>query len=122
VRVFKTRALAATACRAGHVTVDGQSVKPSRVIRGDELVLVRKPLIEVRMRVVAVLEKRVGAKAVPDYMQDLTPEEAREAAAAASAVRRAAKAENPETGRPSKRQRRKIEAFLDEVSRGAEDR
>ena len=120
MRVFKTRALAAAACRAGQVTVAGNLAKASRKVRPGETVLVRRPMIELQLRVLMPIEKRVGAKEVPECMEDLTPQEARDHAAKVAAERRAARQAYGERGegRPSKRQRRQIEAFLDEVERG----
>lgn len=75
VRVFKTRSQATTACRSGKVYIDGQEVKPSREVKpGDEIRVDLKLLIKT-VKVKDLQESRVGAKLVPQYMEDLTPEE-----------------------------------------------
>ena len=75
VRVFKTRSQATSACRKGRVYIGGQEVKPSREVKiGDEIQVNLKQFIKT-VKVVELLENRVGAKIVPQYMEDLTPEE-----------------------------------------------
>jgi len=113
VRFYKTRSLAADACRKGWVTVDGQRVKPARGIRiGDEL-RIRHQGIEKTVAVLALLKRRTGAKLVNEYYEDRTPlevyaqaEEQRKLNAAADLVR------DRGAGRPSKRERRKIEEVI----------
>ncbi|MEI6277543.1 MAG: S4 domain-containing protein [Prolixibacteraceae bacterium] len=76
VRVYATRSLATEECKKGRVTIGGMAVKPSRVIKVGETILVRKNPVTYSYRVVEILGKRVGAKLVPQYMEDLTsPEE-----------------------------------------------
>lgn len=75
VRIFKTRSQATQACRAGKVKIDGQAVKPSREVQTDMVIQVQWGPIQKTLKVVALLNNRVGAKLVPDYMEDLTPED-----------------------------------------------
>jgi ribosome-associated heat shock protein Hsp15 len=75
VRVYATRSLATEECKKGRVTIGGIAVKPSRTVKVGETILVRKNPVTYTYRVVELLGKRVGAKLVPDYMQDLTPAE-----------------------------------------------
>lgn len=75
VRFFKTRNLAIDACKAGKVKIDGNSVKPSRIVKeGDVISLSQGPLNKT-IRVKQLLHNRVSAKLVPDYVEDLTPAE-----------------------------------------------
>lgn len=75
VRVFKTRSQAAAACKGGRVKIDGQAIKASREIKeGDEIEVSLGGMIK-SVRVKALLQNRVGAKLVPDFMEDLTPQE-----------------------------------------------
>ncbi len=75
VRVFKTRSQATTACRAGRVRIADQAVKPSRELHsGDEISLRQNPIIRT-FRVIDFPKSRVGAKLVPNYMEEITPEE-----------------------------------------------
>lgn len=113
LRFHKTRSLAAEACRKGWVRVNDQRIKPSRGIRiGDEL-KVKHQNIEKTLRVKALLKRRVGAKVVDQYCEDLTPaevyalaEEQRKLNATADLIR------DRGTGRPTKRQRRDIEEVM----------
>lgn len=75
VRLFKTRSQATDACRAGRIKIDGDAVKASREIKAGQEITVHMGPITKTIKVIEVLQKRVGAKLVPEYMQDLTPEE-----------------------------------------------
>jgi ribosome-associated heat shock protein Hsp15 len=107
VRLYKTRSRAIAACHAGHVRIDGQRVKPSRPVRVGEIIEARTGEITRRYRVLEPLERRVGARLVPQYAEDLTPEEEylrpREA-------RRDPFFRRPKgAGRPTKRDRRMLD-------------
>ncbi len=73
VRIYKTRTLAAAACRNGRVTISGQPVKPSREVRINDLILAQNGDITRTMKVLGLLERRVGAAAVAEFAEDLTP-------------------------------------------------
>lgn len=75
IRLFKTRTLAAAACQAGQVRIHGQRVKPSRTIRTGEIVEVRLGEITRTVRIRQPLDHRVGARLVPEFIEDLTPPE-----------------------------------------------
>ena len=75
VRIFKTRALAAEACKKGKVVVDEIQVKPSRVVNSGDVIKVRKMPVTYAYRVKAPIEKRVGAKIVHNHVEDITPQE-----------------------------------------------
>ncbi|MEN8223975.1 MAG: RNA-binding S4 domain-containing protein [Bacteroidota bacterium] len=75
VRIFKTRNQAAGACKGGKVKIDGQNVKASREIKVDDEIDVSLSSFTKTVRVKALLHNRVGAKLVPDYMEDLTSQE-----------------------------------------------
>jgi len=75
VRVYKTRTQATDACRKGRVSVDKMPAKPSRMVSAGDVIQVKKlPLVH-SYRVLAPIEKRVGAKLVEEYMEDITPPE-----------------------------------------------
>jgi len=73
VRVFKTRTVASDACKKGRVMIGDHSVKPSRIIRAGEIVQVRKPPVTYSLKVLALSDKRMGAKLVPQFMENVTP-------------------------------------------------
>ena len=71
-RIFKTRTIATEACKKGRVTIGGVNVKPSRPLKVGEVVDVKKPPITYTFRVKALAENRMGAKLVPDYLENIT--------------------------------------------------
>ena len=75
VRVFKTRTIASEACKKGRVLIDNHSVKPSRMIRIGEVVQVKKPPVTYSFKVLDIAQKRMGAKLVAGFMENVTPPE-----------------------------------------------
>lgn len=75
MRVFKTRTIATEACKKGRVDVGGVTVKPSRAIKPGDTIDVRKPPVTYSFRVVKLSENRLGAKLVPEYLENITPKE-----------------------------------------------
>ena len=73
VRIFKTRTLAAEECRMGRVVIDGIEAKPSRAIHVNDVLLIRKPPVIYSYRVKALTERRLPAKEVELYLENLTP-------------------------------------------------
>ena len=104
VRVFKTRALATDACRAGGVTVNELTAKPARDVRPGEMVAVRQGLFTRTLRVVGIPRSRVGAKVLAEYCADLTPPEEFEKLRERSVQQVLAREKG--SGRPTKRDRR----------------
>ena len=74
-RIFKTRTIASDACKKGRVTIKGQNVKPSHGIRVGQVVEVRKPPVTYSFEVLGLIENRVGAKLVPNYLKNVTSRE-----------------------------------------------
>ena len=72
MRVFKTRTIATDACKKGRVTMNGTAVKPSRAIKIGDVIDVKKPPITYTFRVKALTGNRLGAKLVPDYLENIT--------------------------------------------------
>lgn len=111
IRLYKTRTLAAEACNMGKVLVNSSSCKPSKEINpGDEVMVNFNPLKKT-VKVLNVLNNRIPAKDVPNYYQDLTPEEEYQKVEMMRMMyfeRRDA-----HTGRPTKKDRRNIERFKD---------
>ena len=111
VRVFKTRALATDACRAGSVTVNELPAKPGRDVRAGELVAVRQGLFTRTLRVVGVPRSRVGAKLLAEYCADLTPPEEFEKLRERSVQQVLAREKG--SGRPTKRDRRLMDRVFE---------
>lgn len=75
VRVFKTRTIAAEACKKGRVYVDNNSVKPARMVKIGDVVQVKKPPVTYSFKVLDIAQKRMGAKLVAGFMENVTPSE-----------------------------------------------
>ena len=76
VRIYKTRGLAAEACKKGRIIINGMEVKPSREVRPGETIFVRKLPVVYTIRVTGLVENRLPAMRVKEFMEDLTsPEE-----------------------------------------------
>lgn len=73
VRVFKTRSIATDAVKKGRVEVNDAVVKPSRNLKPGDVVKVRKPPVTYSFRVLQLVQNRLGAKLVPEYMENITP-------------------------------------------------
>ncbi len=112
VRYFKTRNIATTACKKGHVRVNDQVIKPSREVYPTDKIIVRKNQIDYRLEVLDIPESRVGAKLVGMYRKDTTPKEAFEHNELLKFSKDYYRKKG--TGRPTKKDRRNIDDYLDE--------
>ena len=110
VRVFKTRTIAADACKKGRVMMGGVQVKPSRVVRPGDVVDVKKPPITYSFKVLQAIENRVGAKLVPEVMENVTSADQYELLE----MNRISGFVNRQrgTGRPTKKERRALDEFV----------
>lgn len=109
VRIFKTRTIAAEACKKGRVMINDVTVKPSRTVKVGDIVKVRKPPITYSFRVLALTENRLGAKLVPEYMENITPKSELDML---DIVRIAGFVDRRKgLGRPTKREGRQLEEF-----------
>ena len=111
-RFYRTRALAVHEIDAGHVCVDGERVKPSQSIRAGTRASVRKHDLVWDFEVLQTALRR-GSAADAALLYRETPESAA-ARELATAKRRAARALPVPSGRPTKRDRRRLEEFLSE--------
>jgi ribosome-associated heat shock protein Hsp15 len=113
VRLYKSRSLAAVACNAGHIKIGGQSVKASREVHVGEVISALAGRVNRTVKVVALLENRVGAKVVSKFLEDQTPPE--EYARAREEAAQAAVHFPKGLGRPTKKQRRLLLGVLDRL-------
>ena len=104
VRIFKTREQATKACAGGKVKINGTAVKASRNIVQNDLVQVRKSVVKYLFKVRNIAEKRMGAKLVPNFLEDMTSEE--ELAKLQSAHKQPIQTREKGQGRPTKKERR----------------
>lgn len=112
-RYYKTRNQATEACKKGHVKVNGQVSKPSRDLFPMDKIIVRKNQINQELTVLDIPESRVGAKLVAIYRNDTTPAESLKQ----DELQRLAKEyyRKQGTGRPTKKDRRTIDDYLDDT-------
>ena len=108
-RIFKTRTIAAEACKKGRVSINGTQVKPSRMIKPGEVIQVKKPPVTYSFKVLQAIEKRIGAKLVPEILENVTTPEQYELLEMSriSGFIDSAKG----AGRPTKKDRRTLEEF-----------
>ena len=110
VRLYKTRSLAAVACTGGHVQVNGQACKPARLVRPGDFIQARSGDLTRSVKVVAVLQNRVGAKQVSQYLEDHTPPAEYERARANPKLSPGHRPKG--AGRPTKKERRVLGSFF----------
>ena len=110
VRIYKTRSIAADACKKGRVTMGGAQLKPSRTFHLGDTFSVRKGPITYTYRILQLAENRMGAKLVPNYLQDITAPDQKELLELARMAGQSGRDRG--TGRPTKKDRREIEVFM----------
>jgi heat shock protein 15 len=118
-RIFKTRSIAADACKNGRITLNGMNVKPARMIKEGEVVNVKKSPITYSFKVLKAIEQRVGAKLLSEVYENVTDPkqyELLEMSRISGFIDRA-----KGTGRPTKKDRRAIDAFVEPAMFGFDD-
>ena len=118
VRLYKTRSIATDACKKGQVTMNGVTMKPSKTIKEGDVVSVRKPPITYTFRVLKAIENRVGAKLVPEMLENITPKEQYDILEMSKISGFANRMRG--TGRPTKKERRDLDEFLGDNNFGAD--
>ncbi len=116
MRIFKTRTVATEACKKGRVLMGGVAVKPSRTIKEGDIINVRKPPVTYSFRVKALAQNRLGARLVPDYMENITPKSELDLL---DVVRISGFIDRRKgLGRPTKREGRDLAEFTESLSDG----
>ena len=118
-RIFKTRTLAADACKNGRVTKNGVNIKPSHMIKVGEVISVKKPPITYSFRVLKTIEQRVGAKLIPEIYENVTDAKQYELLEMTRIGRFVDRAKG--LGRPTKKDRRAMDEFIDPLMFGFDD-
>jgi ribosome-associated heat shock protein Hsp15 len=114
VRIFRTRSLATDACRKGRVQIGGQPVRPSRILKPGDVVQVRRPPVVYHYRVKGLLAKRLSARLVQEYVENITPDSELEKLKVRDTffvVR------DRGTGRPTKKERRTMDKLTGRLNR-----
>lgn len=118
-RIFKTRSIAADACKNSRVTVNGANVKPSHMVKVGETVSVKKPPVVYSFKILKCIEQRVGAKFIPEVYENVTDPkqyDILEMSRISGFVDRARG-----TGRPTKKDRRSLDAFIEPAMFGFDE-
>ena len=118
LRIFKTRTEATEACKGGKVKIGGVNTKPSRLVKSGETVEVRKGTVLFTYRIKQAPEHRLGAKLVPDYAENLTPQS--ELDKLRTPVETFFLKRDRGTGRPTKKDRRAMESAWDQIDFGSD--
>ena len=114
IRVFKTRSEATDACKGGKIRVNGADTKPSKMVKVGDTIVARKGAVTYTYRVLELIDKRQGAKLVPNYAENLTPPE--ELAKLRAPIETFFLKRDRGAGRPTKKDRRQMEALWDDLS------
>ena len=112
VRIYKTRSIAAEACKKGHISIGDRTAKPANNVRVGDIVNVKKAPITYSFKVLKCAENRVGAKLVPELMENVTPQEQYEILEMSRISGFTGRARG--TGRPTKKERRDLDQFVEE--------
>lgn len=118
-RIYKTRSMAANACKNNRISINGVNVKPSHIIKPNVQVDVKKPPIVYSFKVLKTIEQRVSAKFISEIYENVTDSkqyELLEMSRISGFIDRARG-----TGRPTKKDRRKMDEFIDPTLFGFED-
>lgn len=112
MRLYKTRAIAADACKVGRVTMNSRALKASHMLEIGNKFSVRKGPITFSYEILQLSENRLGAKLVPDYLRDITAKDQLELIELAKLAGQVGRDRG--TGRPTKKDRREIEQFMND--------
>ena len=113
IRVYKTRSEATDACRGGKIRLNGADVKPSRTVKAGDMITARKGAVTYTYKVLSPLDKRQGAKLVPQYAENLTPQS--ELDKLRAPVETFFLKRDRGTGRPTKKERRQMDSLWDSL-------
>ena len=114
IRVYKTRTDATDACKGGKVRVNGSDIKPSKGVKVGDVITARKGAVVYTYKVLELIDKRQGAKLVPRYAENLTPQE--ELDKLRAPVETFFLKRDRGAGRPTKKDRRQMEDLWSNLS------
>ena len=109
IRVYKTRSEATDACKGGKIRLNGGDVKPSKTVKVGDVLVARKGPVTYTYRILQLIDKRQGAKLVPNYAENLTPQE--ELDKLRAPVETFFLKRDRGTGRPTKKDRRQMDSL-----------
>jgi ribosome-associated heat shock protein Hsp15 len=112
-RIFKTRSIAAAACKKGQVSMGGTQLKASRMVKTGDVINVRKASITYSFRILQPIERRVGAKLIPEILENVTAPDQYELLEMSKISGFVGRAKG--SGRPTKKERRSLDDFREDV-------
>jgi len=112
MRLYKTRNLAAEACKKGRILFEDRSLKPSHTLKNGDVFKVVKTPVTYTYRILQITGKRLGAKLISNYLEDITPEKDLEILEIQKKM--GYKPRKTGTGRPTKKERRDLDQFFEE--------
>jgi len=112
IRIYKTRSLATEACKKGHVRINNDSSKPSKLVYNGDKLTIRKSQINFEIEVLDIPKNRIGAKLVDIYRKDITPKEAFEKLELLQYSKDYYRKKG--AGRPTKKDRRELDDYAEE--------
>ena len=114
IRVYKTRSEATDACKGGKIRLNGGDVKPSKTVKVGDVLVARKGPVTYTYRILQLIDKRQGAKLVPNYAENLTPQE--ELDKLRAPVETFFLKRDRGAGRPTKKDRRQMDSLWSNLS------
>ena len=114
LRVFKTRTDATDACKGGKIRINGADAKPSKTVKPGDVITARKGAVTYTYKVLVPIDKRQGARLVPQFAENMTPQE--ELAKLKAPVETFFLKRDRGAGRPTKKDRRQMESLWDSLS------
>lgn len=119
IRAYKTRSEATDACNGGKIRLNGADVKPSKAVHRGDTIVVRKGPVTYTYRVIELVDKRQGAKTVPQFVDNLTPQSEMDKLHAP--VETFFLKRDRGAGRPTKKDRRQMDSLWDALESADED-
>lgn len=113
VRLFKTRTMAAEACKKGKILIDNQNAKPSRHIKRGDIIQIKRNPVVFSFKVLELAENRMNAKLVPEFMLNVTPADQLELYEMGKLNAKLGRERG--SGRPTKKERRELDNFTEPV-------
>jgi ribosome-associated heat shock protein Hsp15 len=112
VRLYKTRSQAASECSKGRVQINSQIAKPSREVKIGDVIQIKYKVITRSYKVKNLLDRRVGAKLVDNYIEEITPQDELLKLKLYQEYQRTSVPRRTEKGRPTKRDRRQWDKYF----------
>ena len=109
VRIYKTRQIASKACNSGKVKINDKKIKPSRSVSQNDILLIQKGYVKFKFEVLNLLDRRIPAKLVDDFVKDITPKNELIKLKISKNIKLFHREKG--LGRPTKKERRKLDKY-----------